>query len=267
MDNRSRPPMIPLTEAELAALPAIGGAAPDDAGRIAKAKAIVAACRAITGTFADAYLGSRCVDISALPKGVAGWHEESRALVFPACDERGGISACQRLFFNADGVPVVENSGKKKRRTNGVLRGSALSVPGEGDVLVCEGAEDGLSLWCATRQPVRVAFGVSNLGRVPLPDGAATVIVVDNDNPGMARKKRRNSLPNVGMASGSPPRQMASRMRMSCSSSRARKLFAIWLKRRRFGGRRRVESIRKSRGWRSSVMLIMNRPERKQRPS
>jgi phage/plasmid primase-like uncharacterized protein len=162
--------------------------APDDAERIAKARTIVASCRAITGTFGDAYLTSRGIDISALPKGIARYHEESRALVFPARDEDGIIKACQRLFFGADGAPVmIEKNGnkKKKRLSKGLLKGAALSVPGDGDVLICEGAEDGLSLSFATRQPVRIAFGVSNLGTVPLPDGEPVIIVADNDKAGI----------------------------------------------------------------------------------
>jgi putative DNA primase/helicase len=115
-----------------------------------------------------------------LPLGVAGWHEESRALIFAARDKEGAVKACQRLFFNPDGTAALKEDGKKKRITNGVLAGSALSLPGEGDALICDGAEDGLSLWQATRRPVRVPFGAGNFCAVPLPTGAAVVLVHDN---------------------------------------------------------------------------------------
>lgn len=175
----------PLTEGELSAVQAFASPEADESERIAQAQAILRSCKAIAGTPGEAYLRGRGIDPSALPKGVVGWHKESRALVFPARDAHGAIRACQRLFFGASDAPVVEAGGKKKRRTNGVLGGSALILPGDGDVLVCEGAEDGLSLWAATGWPVRCALGVAGLGEVPLPAGAAAVIVADNDKAGL----------------------------------------------------------------------------------
>lgn len=47
----------PIPPQELAAC-AVEDTAPDEAGRIAKAKDIVASCRAIAGTIAETYLGA-----------------------------------------------------------------------------------------------------------------------------------------------------------------------------------------------------------------
>jgi DNA primase len=172
----------PLTSEEIAAAHVVSPDARDAAERIAKAKGIVLGCCPIAGTIAETYLAARGIDVSALPNGVAGWHKEDRALVIPI-RKSAAVTACSRLFFDKRGNPRLREDGKKYRLINGILTGSALCLPGNGDILICEGAEDGFSLWQSTHQPVCVAFGTSNLGSVPLPDGAPVIIVADNDEP------------------------------------------------------------------------------------
>ncbi len=152
--------------------------------RIADARAIIAACKPIAGTIGETYLTGRGIDAAAIPEGVVGWSEDKRTLVWTLLDQGGAVTACNRLYFGFDGKPLYDSHGKKRRLSKGHVKGSAAVFDGSGDILVCEGAEDGASLWQATGQPVRIAFGASNLGGVPLPDGAPVVIVADNDQSG-----------------------------------------------------------------------------------
>jgi phage/plasmid primase-like uncharacterized protein len=154
----------------------------------AEARAIWIACAPIEATAGQAYLAGRGID--RLPTGVARWQVSSPALVFAATAPDGQVQAVQRLFFDARGKPLLEKSGEKRRRTNGVLRNAALTLPGEGDLLICEGAEDALSLWLATGRPVLAAFGASHLANIPVTLGKPIIIVADNDGPGrkVARK-------------------------------------------------------------------------------
>lgn len=167
--------------------------------RIAAARAIIAACGPIAGTIGETYLTGRGIDAAVIPAGVVGWHAEKRALVWTARDRDGAVMSCNRLYFGRDGKPLYERPGKKKRLSKGQVKGSGAVLPGAGDTLICEGAEDGLTLWQATGQPVRIPFGISAMAAVPLPDGASVTIVADNDQPGQeGAKKAANGLVQRG---------------------------------------------------------------------
>ena len=152
-----------------------------DAERIAKANAIIAGCCPISESVAATYLSKRGINVDGIQRGLIGWHRSSNSLVALGRNAEGEVSCVQRLFFDTAGNPILENNGKKKRRTNGVLKGAALTIDGVGDVLITEGTEDALTLWQATGQPIRCAFGKGGLGEVPLPAGAAVVVVAYND--------------------------------------------------------------------------------------
>jgi putative DNA primase/helicase len=174
----------PLTEAECepaAAADAGQADAASQAERSAHATRLVAECRPVFGTPAARYLERRGIGLKRLPPRVAAWHGQSHAILFVARDGAGAVKAVQRVYLAPDGTKA---NVEPVKRTNGVLSGTAMILPGEGNrVLVTEGPEDALSLWQATGLPVRCAFGVSGLGDVPLPDGAAVVLVADNDAP------------------------------------------------------------------------------------
>jgi phage/plasmid primase-like uncharacterized protein len=153
-----------------------------EAARVAEARTIWNASAPIEETAGRGYLAGRGID--RLPTGVARWQVSSRALVFAATATDGQVRAVQRLFFDAQGKPLLEKGGKKRRRTNGVLRNAALTLPGEGDLLICEGAEDALSLWRATGRPVLAAFGASHLANIPVTLGEPVTIIADNDETG-----------------------------------------------------------------------------------
>jgi hypothetical protein len=160
-------------------------AVPDDdaADRIAKARAMVKECAPPAGTPAAPYLSRRGIAVDGLPKGVVGWHGKSGAVLFVARDGNGEIAAVQRVLLNPDGTAKLKADNKKDKRTNGLLKGAAMILPGQGEDLLTEGPEDALSLWQATGQPVHCGFGVAALGEVPLPAGAVAVLVADNDPP------------------------------------------------------------------------------------
>ena len=61
-----------------------------------------------------------------------------------------------------------------------------MCLPGEGETLACEGPEDALTLWQATKRPVLCSFGVSGLAAIPLEPGQAITVCADNDGPGAA---------------------------------------------------------------------------------
>lgn len=162
-----------------------------EAERIAKAQAIWNASVAIEGTLGDAYLRGRGID--RWPADAARWHAKNNALVFAATSAEGEIRAVQRLFFAADGAPILEKGGKKLRRTNGVLYGTALTLRGEGGVLLCEGAEDGLTLWGATGRTVLAALGVSAIAAAPVPVNEPVTIAKDNDKPDSPAHKKTDA--------------------------------------------------------------------------
>jgi uncharacterized protein (DUF927 family) len=173
----------PLSGEEIDKAVIIAPAAQDDAERRAKAVALVKECAPVTGTAAASYLAARGIQPANLPVGCVGWHGPSKAMLAIGRNAEGEISCVQRLFFDSAGNPVLE-SGKKKRRTNGVLKGAALTIHGAGAPIVCEGTEDALSLHLATGRPVYATFGTSNLGDAPAAAGASLTIVADNDAPG-----------------------------------------------------------------------------------
>ena len=152
--------------------------------RCAQAAALVKGCEPIQSTLVEGYLEARGINADAIPRGHIGFHKPSNAMLAVGRNANGEVTCVQRLFFGRDGAPIVDDNGKKKRRTKGILKGSALMIPGDGDPLICEGIEDALSLHQATGRPSIASFGLSNLGGVPVADGAHVIIVADNDERG-----------------------------------------------------------------------------------
>jgi Protein of unknown function (DUF3987)/Toprim domain len=190
---------VPFTEAELAAVTTIGGSIQNDIVRIAKAREIFAGAVPIAGTPAAIYLQSRGIDPANPPKGIVGWHKRSSAIVFVARDDAGSISACQRVFLTSEGKKAQVDPVK---RTNGVLRGAAMSLPGDGETLACEGPEDALTLWQATNRPVMCVFGLSGLATIPLEAGQPVTVCADNDGPGAPATTALNNAVAALLAQG-----------------------------------------------------------------
>jgi Toprim domain len=113
------------------------------------------------------------------PKALWVGTSDLAQIVFVARDGATSISACQREFLTAEGKKAQVDPVK---RTNGVLRGAAMSLPGEGETLACEGPEDALTLWQATNRPVLCVLGVSGLAMIPLEAGQPVTVCRDNDD-------------------------------------------------------------------------------------
>ncbi|WP_445680897.1 DUF3631 domain-containing protein [Radicibacter daui] len=174
----SRPPSRSLEKT------AVSSSMVDDeqAGRIGKAQALLRDCVPVGGTPASHYLAERAIDPEKLPVAEVGWHQSSGAVLYAARNPNGVLTAVQRVFLDPDGRAQIGVAGRKNKRTNGVLKGSAFTLAGNGsDILICDGPEDALSLWQATGAPVRCAFGM-DWGEIPLPESGAVVLVADNDD-------------------------------------------------------------------------------------
>lgn len=161
-----------------------------DAEKIAKVQRLLSECTGLRGTPAEAYLRAR--GIRGAPPGVLKWWPDRRragygAMVCIALNGDGEPVAIQRIFLTPDGQK--DTSRDVVKRSNGVIRGSAMMLPARqpdtgGPLLLTEGPEDGLSLWCATGLDVAVGFGIFALRYVPIPDGRPAIFVRDNDPPG-----------------------------------------------------------------------------------
>lgn len=187
-DDRFRPLAVEEITAPTTAEP--GVKPPDsEAARLSKARGLASECVPIAGTPAAAYLTGRFINPDEVPAEEVGWHQPSTSILYVARDAAGDVTAIQRVFLNPDGTAELDTNGKKIKRTNGMLKGSAFTLPGDGtEILVCDGPEDALSLRQATRLSVRCAFGMS-WGETPLPEGVSVVLVADNDSPDGAASK------------------------------------------------------------------------------
>ena len=175
----------PLPQPDTRECAASGNPPPDgtEAARHEKALAIAKECGPIDGTPAAIYLFERGIDPGKLPLGQVAWHSPSGAVTYASRNLAGNLMAVQRVFLDPSGKAKLDPSGKKIKRTNGILKGSAFTLPGDGpDTLVCDGPEDALSLWQVTGAPVLCAFGM-NWEEIPFPQGASLVLVADNDAP------------------------------------------------------------------------------------
>jgi putative DNA primase/helicase len=160
-----------------------------EASRLCKARTLASECVPVDGTPASTYLVERSINPGILPLGEVRWHPPSSAIMYVSRNSVGELMAVQRVSLDWNGKAKHGPNGKKNKRTNGILKGSALTLLGDSpNILVCDGPEDALSLWQVTGAPVRCAFGM-NLGEVPLPEGASVILVADNDDQDSAAAK------------------------------------------------------------------------------
>ena len=149
--------------------------------------------RNIVGTLAEKYLESRGLPLAALPTlpdlrfaylkhpKLPGEHP---TLIAAVRDLYGGLQGIQRTFLNAQGRKL---SGVNAKLSLGSIRGNAIKL-GEGieEIIVCEGLEDGLSVW--TQHPeasVWVCAGAGMMSSLVLPLGCHSVLIAsDNDEAG-----------------------------------------------------------------------------------
>lgn len=169
-------------------------AAKAEEGQVA-ARQIWDGARPIIDTPAEQYLLRRGIDPKTFPEAaplrfarLPHWDRPGRhpALVSSLVDRDGTVTGVQRTFLTDDGRKLDVDNAKLSR---GAIRGNSTRLGGSAKALiVCEGLEDGLSIWADVREmPVWVAAGASNLTNIWLPDDCSEVIIAA-DNDGAGRK-------------------------------------------------------------------------------
>ncbi len=181
----------------------IRAAAEDAAERaqaVADARLMWDRCVDPAGTPAEAYLRT-CRGITmALPPAVrfgvvptsrdehGNWKRPYPALVLSVIDGAGEVVGLQRVFLHDDGSG--KRWGKRSKLSLGRPRGAAVRLQAgiSGEVVMCEGPEDGLSL--AQELPactVWVALGTAMMPEIQLPPSLQAITIAgQNDAPGRA---------------------------------------------------------------------------------
>jgi DNA primase len=173
--------------------------------RTAEALAIWAQAVSIDDTPAEAYLTFRGIEppyprdfrFTRLPYGKS---KPIPCLVAAVRDIRGEITGIQRIFIREDGQGKADVP--KPKLSLGKVAGGAIRIGELNDgatcLTVCEGPEDGLSLWKMGRSPVWVAVGASMLPGMKLPTwehlGQPLIVIArDNDLAGRNAAEKASS--------------------------------------------------------------------------
>lgn len=152
-----------------------------------KVSEIVARSEGIAGTRVEVYLRRRGITVSPpdcirFGRFAAGQHG---ALVALATATDGAVLAVQQIYLTEDGrkapVDVVKRTNKA---VEGWSERASMRLPGTPPVVLCEGVETALSVWQATGQETWACFGISNISRAPVPEGAPVIVARDGDEPG-----------------------------------------------------------------------------------
>jgi P4 family phage/plasmid primase-like protien len=172
-------PRQPGTSGRSAALPA---AAPN--GRAAAVAEILRKSGPIGATAGALYLRNR--GITADPPDSLRFRTNAfdryGALVALATDAGGDVLAVQQIYVTEDGrkAPVAVD-----KRTNKAVDGwserASVRLPGRAPLVLAEGVVTALSIWQATGQETWACLGIANIGRAPVPAGAAVIIARDGD--------------------------------------------------------------------------------------
>ena len=165
----------------------------EESDRSAEALAIWRAAVPVEGTPAETYLRWRGITIPAplslryavLPYGRGG--SEHPCLVACVSSPEGPLQGIQRVFLAANGRGKADVP--KPKLSLGKVSGGAIRLAplDGGELVVCEGPEDGLSLLQAIGRPVWVAAGASMLPAMRFPDTVRQIAIgADNDHAGKA---------------------------------------------------------------------------------
>jgi putative DNA primase/helicase len=140
--------------------------------------------RPITGTPAETYLAGRGLTATAWPAAVR-WSPEARALVFVVTDAGGEPVAIQRVMLGADGRPLLDDAGKKRKLSLGPVTAGAVRLPGDpaGPLVLAEGGETALAIWLATGFETWALLGVvrPRIDLETVPRDRLLVIAADDD--------------------------------------------------------------------------------------
>lgn len=183
--------------------------APLDTGRLEEARAIWRAAVPVEGTVAEAYLRWRGLAVdppmslryAELRYGRRG--PELPCLVCCVSSPEGPISGVHRIFLAPDGCGKADVP--KPKLSLGKVSGGAIRLAplDGGDLIVCEGPEDGLSLLQVLRRPVWVAAGAGMLPAMRFPSSISRVAIGgDGDEAGrLAARKAADAFNLRGVES------------------------------------------------------------------
>jgi predicted P-loop ATPase len=149
---------------------------------------IVRDCRTPAGSCAEAYLRNRGITSASLPACICyrpNAHGRYGALVALATDTAGAVTAVQQVYVTSDGrkAPVAVQKRTNKAHDDWSDT-SAVRLPGQPPLILCEGVETALSLWQATGNETWACLGLGNIARAPVPEGATVIVARDGDRPG-----------------------------------------------------------------------------------
>lgn len=185
----------PIVRAALAAgctrLPAkVARAAKQIEASQARVKHVYEAAIPLEGTPADAYLRARgltpTTGWSGLKTSIQYYPGVGPcpALIAPVKALDGSLSGLHRTYLQPNGQKLDVGD---PRRSLGRVRGCAIRLAeATEELIICEGLEDGLTLFQELQVPVWVSGGAANLPNMNIPDFVSTlVIAADNDPPGL----------------------------------------------------------------------------------
>jgi len=162
----------------------------DENGRGDDARAIWQAAGPIEGTPAERYLRNRAIAIEIPPalrfaRIRLGKRSAMPAMVALVTGADGNPQAVQRTFLTEEGRKADLPGGKVKFSL-GPVRGGAIRLTSAGpEIVVCEGAEDGLSLLQMGAPAVFAGAGAGTLATMGFAAVSRSIIIgADNDDAG-----------------------------------------------------------------------------------
>lgn len=185
-----------------------------DDDRSGPARDIWAKASLAQGTLVERYLAKRGIITGELPfienirfakLPYQRSPEVLPALVAAIRDLSGRVTGIQRTYLSEDGAKLAVD---KPKLSLGVIRGNAIQLGEAAEtMIVCEGLEDGLSVWRAMHPvPVWVAAGAGNMAAMRLPDICREIIIASDNDP--AGRKAADAAADAFQAQGRQPRIM-----------------------------------------------------------
>ena len=149
------------------------------------------------GDPADLYLRKtrRIAPVKAWPSAVKFQSGHDPAAIFAATNLDGTVTAVQVITLTLAGEKRPVGSQKTDKWSHGVLKGSAVRLPGPSDrpLLLAEGPETGLSVWAATGYETWVALG-GNIASIALPKDRRVILCADDDARSSQSRKKAKKL-------------------------------------------------------------------------
>lgn len=137
----------------------------------------------VRGSVGECYL----VEQRKIPAPLRGWpeavrfHRGTRSLILAATTAEGTVRAVQMVRLTPSARVVLRPDGSKVKISRGALANVAVRLPGPADrpLLLAEGPETGLSVWCATGNETWIALG--SMARIVVPLHRMVVVCADDD--------------------------------------------------------------------------------------